>query len=135
MIENMDRDLEDKLEAVRSFKEKQKEVKQLENELDQLRSELNRDEDRLKKLRKKYMSLQESWKTWLIDSGLDKGLSPEGVLEIFVTSKTIKEQLKSLDSLEEQIRKKELSIKAYEKEITDLMEAVGMDPLSEKIMF
>ncbi len=131
-MEELDIDLQERLQAIRSYNEKQKEINKLENELDQLRSEHDRIERHSKKLRQDYAKIQEDWDSWLVDSGLDKGMSPEGVMEIFTSIKAVKEQLKNIYSLEEKVRKTENSIQRYEKEVNDLIKAAGVDPSTEK---
>ncbi|MBN2246227.1 MAG: AAA family ATPase [Candidatus Aminicenantes bacterium] len=132
LMEELDIDLQGKIEAIHSYNEKQREIKKLENELNQLKSEHEKVEQQSKKLRQDHMSIQEDWDSWLIDSGLDKGLSPEGVMEIFTSIKAVQEQLKNIDSHEEKLRKTESSIKRYEKEVNDLIKAAGVDTSTEK---
>jgi uncharacterized protein YhaN len=131
-IEDMDMLLQNKLEVAHSFKQKQKEIDLLENDLNLLQSDREKLDKSWDELRQKYLQLQVNWETWLIKSGLEKGLSPEGVLDIYNSIKGIKEQVKNIQSLEENVGKIEVSIRDYEKEIADLMQAAGMGPFTEK---
>lgn len=132
MIEETDKGLQDKLGAVHYFNEEQKKIQHLENELSLLRSDYDKIEYALKKTRQDLMEMQIDWETWLADSGLNKDLSPEGVLEIFNLIKTVREQIKTAESLKENINKTEYSIKKYEKESGDLLKAAGITPIPEE---
>lgn len=131
-IEDRDELLLNKLETANTFKQKRKEIDLLESELDLLQSDHEKLDKSLGELRQKYLQLQESWETWLTKSGFEKGLSPEGVLDIFNLIKGIKEKIKNLESLEENVRKIEKSIRDYEKDVGDLIQNAGMGPFTQK---
>ncbi|HIH96109.1 MAG TPA: AAA family ATPase [Thermoplasmata archaeon] len=123
LIENKDSELQTASENLLKSNELKKQEETLGKKLGKLSGEANTVKKKLEALRKEEEKVQTKWKNWLIESGLDTELTPEGTIDIFATIKTCVEKKNSIGELTTRIESIQEFIKEYETKVSSVLEA------------
>ncbi|MEA2074379.1 MAG: AAA family ATPase [Euryarchaeota archaeon] len=123
LIENKDSELQTASENLLKLNELKKQEETLGKKLGKLSGEANTVKKKLEALRKEEEKVQTKWKNWLIESGLDTELTPEGTIDIFATIKTCVEKKNSIGELTTRIESIQEFIKEYETKVSSVLEA------------